>query len=86
MSLIPVEGHNGLYRDSNTNAIINKNRSEYESYKNRKKKLENEKNKILISTGDYEVLNLNNKMNITRAQSKKSIFGKILMVDSGTGE
>lgn len=46
MSLIPVEGHNGLYRDSNTNAIINKNRSEYESYKNRKKKLENEKNKI----------------------------------------
>ena len=46
----------------------------------------NGKNKILISAGDYELLNKNNKMNITRAQSKKSIFGKILMVDSETGE
>lgn len=46
MSLIPVEGHSGLYRDSNTNAIINKNKTEYESYKARKKKVDDEKNKI----------------------------------------
>lgn len=46
----------------------------------------NGKNKILISASDYELLNKNNKMNITRAQNKKSIFGKILIVDPETGE
>lgn len=29
---IPVEGHEGLWRDPNSNAIINVNRSEYDKY------------------------------------------------------
>ena len=30
--LIPVEGESGLYRDTDSNNIINKNISEYEAY------------------------------------------------------
>jgi chaperonin cofactor prefoldin len=39
-NLTPVEGMSGLYRDQNSCAIINKNRSEYESYMARKKSME----------------------------------------------
>ena len=34
---IPVEGSHGLYRDSNTSAIINKDKIAYKAYLNRKK-------------------------------------------------
>ena len=37
----PVEGQKGLYRDNNTTAIINKDKSAYKSYMARKKALEN---------------------------------------------
>jgi seryl-tRNA synthetase len=46
MSLIPVEGYSGLYRDSTTNAIINKNSKEYNSYISKKNAKENEKKKM----------------------------------------
>lgn len=42
-NLIKVEGHDGLVRDALTHAIINTNNSEYTSYINRKKKLNEEK-------------------------------------------
>ena len=32
MELIPVEGKTELYRDMNTNAIVNKNNEEYEKH------------------------------------------------------
>ena len=32
MSLIPVENHPGLFRDSRTNAIVNKSKSDYDHY------------------------------------------------------
>ena len=32
MSLIPVENHPGLFRDSVTNAIVNRSKSDYEHY------------------------------------------------------
>ena len=32
MSLLPVEGQLGLYRDTRSNAIINNNTIEYENY------------------------------------------------------
>ena len=32
MSLIPVENHPGLFRDSVTNAIVNRSKSDYERY------------------------------------------------------
>jgi hypothetical protein len=46
MSLIPVEGENHLFRDLNTNAIVNTNQSEYASYLARKRVQEGEKDRI----------------------------------------
>ena len=37
----PVEGQKGLYRDNDTAAIVNKDKSAYKSYMARKKALEN---------------------------------------------
>ena len=43
MSLIPVEGMEGFFRDSETNAIVNKNNEDYQAYiANRKKLLSNQ--------------------------------------------
>ena len=36
MDYIEVEGHSGLYRDPQTNSIINRNGSEYNEYISRK--------------------------------------------------
>lgn len=46
MSLIPVEGKDGFFRDSKTNAIINKNRLEYQSYVTNRQKLFSDKERI----------------------------------------
>lgn len=46
MTLVPVEGENYLFRDLNTNAIINTNQSEYNAYLERKKIQDREKEKI----------------------------------------
>lgn len=43
---IPVEGHIGLYRDENTNAIINCNTTEYDDYMRIKNKLISDQAKI----------------------------------------
>ena len=32
MPLIPVENHPGLFRDSTTNAIVNKSKSDFDNY------------------------------------------------------
>ena len=45
-NLTPVEGMSGLYRDQNSSAIINRNRSEYESYMARKKATEAKNNEF----------------------------------------
>ena len=43
MPLIPVENHPGLFRDSVTNAIVNRSKSDYERYtKTRSKMLSKE--------------------------------------------
>ena len=44
--MIPVKDHKGLFRDENTNAILNCNDYEYEEYLKIKNKLLNEKNEI----------------------------------------
>jgi hypothetical protein len=44
--LIPVEGHNNLFRDRNTGAILNRDASAYQNYMRLKQIKENEKNEI----------------------------------------
>ena len=46
MSLIPVEDKPGFYRDSNTNAIVNKNNNDYEIYKKTKTKMLSKEERI----------------------------------------
>ena len=56
MSLIPVENHPGLYRDSVTNAIVNKSKSDFEHYtKTRNRMLSKEER---INTLEQKVDNL----------------------------
>ena len=42
----PVEGQKGLYRDNDTAAIVNKDKSAYKSYMARKKVLESKNNEL----------------------------------------
>lgn len=44
--MIPVEGHKGLFRDEESNAILNCNNYEYTEYLKIKNKIINEKNEI----------------------------------------
>ena len=46
MSLIPVDGMDGYFRDSETNAIVNKNNLEYQTYVSTRKKLLSDKERI----------------------------------------
>ena len=46
MTLIPVEGMDGYFRDTSSNSIVNKNDSEYHSYINNRKKLSSDKERI----------------------------------------
>ena len=61
MKLIPVEGQKDLYRDLGTNAIINTNMQDYESYISRKKSQELEKMKIKSMEDDLQ--NIKNDLN-----------------------
>ena len=44
--MIPVEGHNGLYRDEKSNAIVNWNDYEYQEYLRVKNSTLDEKDEI----------------------------------------
>jgi len=46
MKLIPVEGMEGFFRDSETNAIVNKNNLEYQTYVSNRKKLLSDQERI----------------------------------------
>ena len=46
MTLIPVKGHKGLFRDSETEAIINNNTNDYQTYITNRDKLLSEKERI----------------------------------------
>jgi wobble nucleotide-excising tRNase len=56
MSYIKVEGHSNLVRDSDTNAIINTNISEYEKYLILKEKKESSNKQITNMQLELEML------------------------------
>lgn len=61
MSLIPVEGEKHLFRDMNTNAIVNTNNSEYLTYIARKKVHEDDKDRV--DTIENEINSIKNDLN-----------------------
>ena len=46
MSLIPVENHSELFRDSRTGAIVNKIKSDFERYSNTRNKMLSKEERI----------------------------------------
>jgi hypothetical protein len=50
MTLIPVENKPGIFRDSETNAIVNKNTSDYDIYVRSRNKMKTKEERI----GDLE--------------------------------
>ena len=52
--LIPVEGHNNLFRDRNTGAIINSDSSGYVQYKKMKQRRQTEREELDILKNDIE--------------------------------
>ena len=46
MSLIPVENHSELFRDSKTGAIVNKSTSDFERYNNTRNKMLSKEERI----------------------------------------
>ena len=46
MSLIPVENHSELYRDSKTGAIVNKSTSDFDRYNNTRNKILSKEERI----------------------------------------
>ena len=47
MSLIPVEGHSNLYRDSETGAIVNNDDSSYHAYLRQKNAKKTEREELM---------------------------------------
>ena len=52
--LIPVEGHQNLYRDSNNGCIVNTDKSNYDNYMKIKRLKQNEKNELDSIKSDIE--------------------------------
>lgn len=59
MSLIPVDGQPGIYRDTRTNAIINKNTTDYNNYIKQKKSRESKDLKMKEMQDQIDTLNTN---------------------------
>lgn len=52
--LIPVEGHENLYRDRNTGSIVNTDKSNYDRYMKTKRLKQNERRELDIIKSDIE--------------------------------
>ncbi len=69
MDYLKVEGHANLYRDPNTNSIINVNMSEYQEYISRKNIKNNEQQKV--QTIEEEVYNMKNDISEIKSLLKE---------------
>jgi len=74
MSYLKVEGHSGLYRDSQTNSIVNRNTSEYKQYMSQKKTRDNEHQKVDVI--EQDLTNLKNEINEIKSLLKELVNGQ----------
>ena len=73
MSHIKVEGHSGLYRDSKTNSIVNKNSTAYNEYMTQKSLRNSGNDKIDNMKDDLD--NLKNEINEIKSLLKELVNG-----------
>ena len=74
MSYLKVEGDGGLYRDSQTNSIVNRNTSEYKQYMSQKKTRDNEHQKVDVI--EQDLTNLKNEINEIKFLLKELVNGQ----------
>jgi len=46
MTLIPIKGQDGFFRDSETNAIVNKNNNDFKMYVNNRERLSKDQERL----------------------------------------
>ena len=73
MALIPVEDNPGLFRDEQSGAIINKNRSDFDIYVSSRKKMRTKAQRI--ETLETKVDNLTNDIGDIKSRPQ-SLVGK----------
>lgn len=73
MTLIPVKGKDGFYRDSKTNAIVNKNHLEFESYVSARQKMNSEKERV--DSMEIEMANIKQDLDEIKELLRKAIQG-----------
>jgi hypothetical protein len=73
MSEIPVKGKDGFYRNSQTNAIVNKNRLEYETYVSSREKMNSEKERIVNL--EHEMNDIKQDLDEIKELLRKAIQG-----------
>ena len=73
MSYLKVEGHGGLYRDSTTNSIVNRNTSDYNRYMSQKKTKNEETEKV--DTMEQDLAHLKNEINEIKSLLKDLVNG-----------
>ena len=74
MSYLKVEGHGGLYRDSQTNSIVNRNTSEYKQYMSQKKTKDTEHQKVDVM--EQDLTNIKNEINEIKSLLKELVNGQ----------
>ena len=73
MTYLKVEGHGGLYRDSTTNSIVNRNTSDYNTYMSQKKMRDNENQKV--DSMEQNLADLKNEINEIKSLLKDLVNG-----------
>jgi len=71
MNYIKVKGHDGLFRDPNTNSIVNTNMAEYQEYVSRKKLKDEECKKL--ETLESDVTNIKNDLDEIKSMLRSFI-------------
>ena len=74
MSYLKVKGHGGLYRDSQTNSIVNRNTSEYKQYMSQKKTKDTEHQKVDVM--EQDLTNIKNEINEIKSLLKELVNGQ----------
>ena len=78
MSHIPVKDHSGLFRDSNTGAIISNNKNDFQKYIENRNRMLNQSEKVEKLEKNLDELNLSKTAMGFFSESKKVSNKKLL--------
>lgn len=73
MTYLKVEGHGGLYRDSTTNSIVNRNATDYNTYMSHQKMRHNKNQKV--DSMEQDLADLKNEISEIKSLLKDLVNG-----------